>query len=151
LRLTAASLDYYYQLGFGARTVAARKFLKKAADFGVIVDNLLADAELTPAYDMLKQAKEVLTTRIDEVLKRMEIAGKTAFEDDLRADTEFWNELAGESGTGYRAVIARDSDQWFQATARIEKHKFVKTNIIEGWREVLHALKELIGQDGEQE
>lgn len=143
------NLDYYYQIGFGARTVAAKHVLKKASEFDVIVQNLLDDADLAPAHDMLEQAKRVLQTKADEVLRKMEIVGKTAFEDDLRGDTEFWHNLESESGRGYRDSIAASSNHWFTEDGRVAKHIFVKAKLVEGWQEMLTALDELIGRAAE--
>ena len=47
--------------------------------------------------------KRMLHANSDEMLKKMEIVGKTTFQEDLRADSEFWNELENEEGFGYRA------------------------------------------------
>jgi hypothetical protein len=139
------NLDYYYQIGFGARTIAAKYVLNKAKEFEVIIQNLLDDDELSPAHDMLDQVKRVLRSSADEVLKKMEIVGKTAFETDLRSDTQFWTELGNESGIGYRDSIAATSRQWFKISERASKHAFVRDKIIESWKEILAKLDELIG------
>jgi hypothetical protein len=75
----------------------------------------------------------------------MEIVGKTAFETDLRSDTQFWTELGNESGIGYRDSIAATSRQWFKISERASKHAFVRDKIIESWKEILAKLDELIG------
>jgi transcriptional regulator with XRE-family HTH domain len=139
------SLDYYYQIGFGARTIAAKYVLKKAKEFEVIIQNLLDDDDLSPAHDMLDQVKRVLRSSADELLKRMEIVGKTAFENDLRSDAEFWTELGNVSGLGYRDNIADTSRRWFKLNERLSKHTFVKDKIIESWQETLATLDQLIG------
>jgi transcriptional regulator with XRE-family HTH domain len=139
------NLDYYYQIGFGARTIAAKYVLKKAREFEVIIQNLLDDDDLSPAHDMLDQVKRVLRSSADELLKRMEIVGKTAFENDLRSDTAFWNELGNVSGLGYKDNIADTSKRWFKLNERLSKHVFVKDKIIESWQEILATLDQLIG------
>lgn len=139
------NLDYYYQIGFGARTIAAKYVLNKAKEFEVIIQNLLDDDELSPAHDMLDQVKRVLRSSADDALKKMEIVGKTAFENDLRSDTQFWTELGNESGIGYRDSIAATSRQWFKISERASKHAFVRDKIIESWKEILAKLDELIG------
>ncbi|MGH7493152.1 MAG: helix-turn-helix domain-containing protein, partial [bacterium] len=140
------NLDYYYEIGFGARTIAAKYILKKLNEFEPIIQNLLDDGELSPAHDMLKQVKMVLHSKSDEILKKIEIVGKTAFEDGLRADIEFWNNLESTGGNGYRDSIATTSNQWFKARERAEMHTFVKGKIVDGWQEILSSLDELIGQ-----
>ena len=140
------NLDYYYEVGFGVRTITAKYVRKKASEFEIIVQNLLDDPGLAPAHDMLEQVKLVLRSKTDELLKKMEIVGRSVFEDELRADTELWTELEGESGQGYRNNIASVSKQWFDVEGRAEKHDFVRAKIVEGWREILSELDELFGQ-----
>jgi transcriptional regulator with XRE-family HTH domain len=142
------NLSYYHQLGYGARTIAAKHILKKISAFEIIVQNLLDDKELAPAHQMLEQTRQLLHSKADEVLKNMEIAGKEAFADDLKADTEFWNALQMESGTGYRDRIMSSSDQWFKIAHRIEKQGFVRAKILESWTEILNELNELFGTVG---
>jgi len=139
------NLDYYYEIGHGAKTIAAKYVAKKASEFEVIIQNLLNNPDLAAAYDMLEQVKLVLRARSDEMLKKMEIVGKAAFEDDLRADTAFWDTLEGESGQGYRDRIATNSDDWFKINDRSDKHAFVKEKIVEGWQQVLAELDALLG------
>lgn len=143
------NLDYYYQIGFGARTVAAKYVLKKASEFEVIIQNLLDDGELAPAHDMLEQVKRVLRSKSDDMLKKMEIVGKAAFEDDLRDDTNFWGTLESESGIGYRDRIASSSDTWFKAEARTDKNAFVQVKIVEGWKGILSEIDNLFGKIAE--
>ena len=140
------NLDYYYQIGFGARTIAAKHILKKTKEFEVIIQNLLDDSDLSPAHDMLEQVKRMLASNSDEMLKKMEIVGKATFEDDLKADTDFWNDLESESGSGYRDSVATTSDGWFKLTERAEKHTFVKDKIVESWKEILASLDQLVGK-----
>ncbi|MCI0696188.1 helix-turn-helix transcriptional regulator [candidate division KSB1 bacterium] len=140
------NLDYYHEIGFGARTIAAKYILKKTNEFEVIIQNLLDDEDLSPAHDMLEQVKQMLHSKSDEILKMMEIVGKTTFEDDLKADKEFWNNLESKSGTGYRDSVAITSDHWFKMTERAERHGFVKEKIVEGWKEILASLDGLVDQ-----
>ncbi len=91
----------------------------------MIIQNLLDDDELSPAHDMLDQVKRVLRSSADEVLKKMEIVGKTAFEKDLKSDTQFWTELGNENGIGYRDSIAATSGKWFKISERASKHAFL--------------------------
>jgi hypothetical protein len=143
------NLDYYHELGFGARIIAAKYLKKKVSEFDIIVQNLLDNPDLAPAYDLLDQVKRMLRSRTDDLLKKMEIVGKAEFEDDLEGDFEFWNRLYAVSGSGYLSRIASSSDGWFKIESRMEKHVSVKAKIVEGWREVLSELDALFEQVAE--
>lgn len=143
------NLDYYHELGFGARIIAARYIKKKVREFDSIIQNQLNNPEFAPAYDMLDQVKWVLQSKTDDLLKKMEIVGKAVFEDDLQADAEFWTNLERENGRGYRDRIASSSNVWFEDESRVEEQASVKEKIVEGWREILAELDALFEQAAE--
>lgn len=137
------NLDYYHQLGYGARTIAAKHVMRKVEQFEVILQNLIDDDGLSPAHGLLEQVKGLLRSKAEELFRRIQIAGKDAFEEDLKADAAFWKQLEDEWGAGYRDSIARDSGQWFEAEDRKGQHAFVRDQIVAGWNEILSELDAL--------
>ena len=138
------NLDYYYQMGYGARMIAAKHIQKKIGEFNIITQNLIDDPELSPAHDMLEQVVRLMRSNADEMQKKIEIVGRAVFEDELRDDTEFWEGLGDVGGRGYRDYIALKSNGWFERPDLTAKHEYVMQKIAEGWIDILSSLKSLL-------
>lgn len=143
------NLDYYYQTGFGVRTLAAKHILKKTEEFEVIIQNLLDDQSLAAAHSLLEQIKRVLRNKSDEVLKQMEIVGKALYQDELKSDNAFWGDLELEHGAGYRERIAKKSDNWFDSDTQEAKRIAVMNKVVDGWKEILSAVEKLVAHVAE--
>jgi len=145
-RGTWNNLDYYYQLGFGARAVAAKHAKKRLDDLKTIIGNLLDDEELASAHDFLRQLAIRVEAEADEFLQRIQIAGRAAFTHDLENDAEYWQwcEDRWGQGSGYRDDVANRSDEWFEHDEREAERDLILRLISEGWGDLITRVRQLI-------
>jgi len=143
------NLDYYHQLGFGARRIAAAAINQKVAGFKAIAENILQDEDLSEAHDFVRQAARLLETSSDAFLKRTQIAGQSAFTTDLKSDQGFWLNCIGEwgRGPGYRDRVTDWNRQWFADPAHESPHIFVRHMIVSGWAEIASEVERLLHID----
>ena len=76
MRLTAASLDYYYQLGFGAREVSGSA-QERQRDLAAVVDNLVLEQPVVKQRDSFVAVRAVDEPARDE--RRESCLVRTAF------------------------------------------------------------------------
>lgn len=143
-----SNLDYYYQLGFGARAVAAKHAKKRVEDLKTIIQNLVDDDELASAHDFLKQLALRVESETDEFLQRIQIAGKEAFTQELENDSEYWQwcENRWVQGSGYRDDVASRSDDWFEDAKREVERELIVRLISEGWKDLIGRVRQLINE-----
>ncbi len=140
------NLNYYHEIGHGTRTIAVKYFTQKVNEFEIIIDNLLADGTLQPAHSMLERIKHVISEKCDEMYRKTEMVGQAVFENELKVDSEFWNNLAAESGAGYTNNIALASNKWFESDSHLPGQASIKTTIAESWQNVLDEIDKLLDQ-----
>ena len=136
------NLDYYYHLGFGARAVAVKHITQRINEFKAIVQNLIDDPGLDSAHDFLRQVTLHLDSAAEALFKRVQVAGKSAFQDELKGDSGYWGDCDRVWGPGYRSTVTSLSDQWFRADARQVPHSLLRRIIMQGWEEILRDLEE---------
>lgn len=138
-----SNLDYYYQLGFGTRTIAAKHIEAKLSDVAVIIDNMLTDDDLEPAHDFLRQMKREIDEEMTDALRRIQVAGRAEFEEDLKDDVAFWDECDAQwgRGPGYRDSIASNTRSWFTAMPHQQKETEVVQLIVEAWSGICERLR----------
>jgi len=137
------NLDYYYQLGFGTRTIAAKHIEAKLGDLRVLIDHMLADEQLAPGHDFLRQMKREIENEMTEALRRIQVAGRAEFEEDLKEDVEFWVQCDSEwgRGPGYRDTIASNTRSWFADAPHKRKEEEVTGLIDEAWEGICNRLR----------
>jgi hypothetical protein len=140
------NLDYYHHLGFGARRIAASCIGKNVEALKIVADNLLHDSELVEAHDFIRQVVHLVDTSVDAMLQKIQVAGRSAFADDLKVATDLWSDCESEwgLGSGYRDRVSVHNKDWFSDTARTPRHDFVKHMIVAGWSEVLAAVNAML-------
>lgn len=143
-----SNLDYYYQLGFGTRMIAAKYIEGMLGKLGVIIDNMITDDELAPAHDFLRQLKREIESEMNEALRRIQVAGRAEFEDELKADVGFWSECDAEwgRGPGYRNSIASRSLTWFTVEPHQTKGEEVVKLIVDAWAGICERLRGTLGR-----
>ncbi|MFD4628749.1 helix-turn-helix domain-containing protein [Streptomyces sp. NPDC058284] len=112
------SLSYMHQLGYGARKVAADALRESVDEFTTRCETL---SELMPdATDLLSQARQLMSTAYDELLRKVQLTGLTLYRDELREDPKFWSDNADEwgQGSGYRDRVLGRNREWFQQLQR---------------------------------
>jgi transcriptional regulator with XRE-family HTH domain len=143
---TWSNLDYYYQLGRGARTVAAGNVQQRVGDLRAVIQNVLDDVELSQAHDFIGELQLRVERDVDELLQRLQLAGRSAFEEDLSEDVDFWERCESRwgGGAGYRDDIASYSDDWFVTQLALVHRDKIMALIDGGWSEIVQRVRDLI-------
>src|SRR5262249_11028749 len=92
------NLDYGHHLGFGARKIAATAIGRKVSALQAIAENLVKNQEFLAAHNLVRQAVMQLESATDDLLKKIQLAGRSAYAADLADDREFWQRCIGEWG-----------------------------------------------------
>jgi transcriptional regulator with XRE-family HTH domain len=119
-------LDYAHHLAYGARRMAALSLGRIVEAFSELCGTLAADPQYAEAGDLITQADRVLKNAHDELLRKVQLMGQTAFRDELKLDGNYWNACNGEwgrgiSSPGYKQRIATHSTAWFSAKQDLER------------------------------
>ena len=116
------NLDYGHHLGYGARRLTAIALKLEVERFKVIAGNMEKNPEYAEAKDLIQQAQRVLESAFEDLLRRVQHRGRTAFKDALKHDRSLWVQCEGEwgRGSGYRDRVADTKELWFNATAQQE-------------------------------
>lgn len=140
------SLDYYYQIGRGARAVAAKYVRTRVADLEAVVRNLMEDDNYSLAHDLLQEVLHQVGSEVQALLHTVELTARAGYKKVLENDAAFWEscETRWGEGIGYRDDIAGLSDNWFQKHAGINDE--VNSSIVSGWRKTVNRVRELIGE-----
>jgi transcriptional regulator with XRE-family HTH domain len=141
------NLDYPHHLGFGARSVAAKCVLIKVEGFKAIVENILQDEDLSDAHEFVQQAVHLLESSTDTFLKRVQIAGQSAFSTDFENDQSLWAECINDWGRGYRDRVTNRNREWFSDPSHQSPQEFVKNMIVEGWEQIIDGLRRILQID----
>ena len=139
------NLNYSYQLGYGARVMAARAVAPKLDGFKAITENLLQDNELEPAFGLVRQARRVLESGTESLLQQSELLGSRIYIDYLKPDARFWRQCDAEwgSGPGYRDRVLRHHREWFSDEDR-DFQVMVQELVEREWRQILERLASIL-------
>ena len=134
------NLSYSHHLGFGARKLAATALGPLVAGFSsTLCKTLVANPEYKEAENLIRQSERFLLTAYEDLLKKIQIMGQTAFKDELKEDSTFWRTCIQEwgKGSGYKNRIATHNKEWFDDDARKDLQKQVTTVIEKEWSAAL--------------
>lgn len=143
------NLDYAHHLGFGARKIAAAAIGRKVDALRAIAQNLLENQEFASAHNLIRQVVSQLENATDDLLKKMQLAGRTAFANDLAADRDFWQRCIVEwgQGPGYRDRVTGHNTTWFVAPEHLPEHEFVRQMILSEWGRIIERMDQLLEVD----
>jgi hypothetical protein len=143
------NLDYAHHLGFGARKIAAAAIGRKVDALHAIAQNLLENHEYGPAYNLIRQVVSRLEDATDDLLKKIQLAGRAAFANDLGSDGDFWLRCISEwgRGQGYRDRVTGHNATWFVATEHLPQHEFVRHMIISEWGRIINGMDQILELD----
>lgn len=143
-----ANLDYYYQIGRGARTVAAKYIQSRVTALDSVIQNLVEDEEYSQAHDFLKEILSYVTRDVTGLLQNIELRGRTEYVESLGNDLGFWArcEECWGLGAGYRDDVASHSGEWFNRDTAMGTQKEIISGIVSDWKKLLCRLRELIGE-----
>lgn len=140
------NLDYYYQLGFEARRIAAQHIKSRVDELAVLIGNALNDEELAPAHGVLSELLAKANESLDALLRRTQLTGQTLYEEALRGDAAFWQACADQwaRGSGYRERVAGVSDSWFVAEEQKARLRMILEFVRAGWKSLADELENVI-------
>ncbi|HEX8209855.1 MAG TPA: hypothetical protein VF584_06675 [Longimicrobium sp.] len=144
------NLSYSHHLGFGARRIAALSLGQLVGGFSEVCRTMLGTEDYTEAQDLISQADRVLTSAYEELLRKVQIMGQTAFRGELKQDITFWVECGSEwgQGPGYRDRIKTRNAQWFGAESRQALERELHALIEREWHAALRNVSSLFDAEG---
>src|SRR5262249_18557980 len=145
------NLDYYYQIGFEAKRIAAQHIKSRVDELGVIVTNLLHNKELVAAHGILSELFAKANDLVESLLRKAQLTGQTLYEEALRSDVTFWQRSAEQwgLGSGYRERVANVSDGWFAVADQQARRKIVLDFVQSAWHGLVDELDGLMGSVSE--
>ena len=143
------NLDYGHHLGHGARRLAAHALESAVEKFKGVTELMDANPEYAEAKDLIQQAQRVLEVAFEELLRKVQLMGRTAFKDAFKLDPSIWAQCEAEWGTGpgYRDRVADWNRQWFSAQPRQDVERELFDLIAREWAVLLKRLSSLLQTD----
>ena len=144
-----ANLSYSHHLGYGARRLAARALEPLVERFRAATELMDANPDYVEAKDLIQQARRVLDSAFDDLLRKAQIMGQTVFIEALKLDPSLWQNCEGEwgQGPGYRDRVAGWNQQWFGAEPRRNLEQELFGVISREWDVALKRLSSLLETD----
>jgi transcriptional regulator with XRE-family HTH domain len=138
-------LDYYYQLGRGARLIAVRIVGSKIEKFKEIVANQIHNPELAPAKAFLESVLHSVNAAVGTAYSNVQLAGREAFKDELRGDMPYWHKCQARWGSGlpYRPHIRKLTGDQFDSSYD-DARQLVRNRIGEEWDKIIRLLEGLL-------
>lgn len=142
------NLDYYQSLASGARSQIVEQIDALKTELLTLLNNMLSQNDLQPAYALLKQLKHTTEKHLGEIYQHVFAKGRAVYESELKNDNQLWRRLDGEwgMGHGYKGRIASDSQQWFQDIKYTRFERDVSNKATEGWQKYLDEIQGLLGR-----
>ena len=143
------NLNYPYQLGSGARSVASRAVSAKRQGFKAITDNLLQDPDLEDAHDLVRQARSIIESGVNQLLDVVRSVGIAIHDREMKPDTQLWAGCISEwgQGPGYRGRVHDRNSAWFdnpnRDSAQAEMLEFIECQ----WRQILERVSAILPTD----
>ncbi|RQS05579.1 helix-turn-helix domain-containing protein [Burkholderia sp. Bp8991] len=139
-------LNYGYQLGHGARTLATAALGKKVADFTAIADNLRTNPEFSDAETLISQCEQVLQAAFDQLLRKMQVSGESLFAEEMKRDKNFWQQCEREwgQGAGYRDRVTTKSTAWFDDDSHQNISEEIRDLLEQEWKEALERVEAML-------
>lgn len=140
------NLDYSHQLDNGARVVAAGAVGSKQDKLEAVTDNLLQDSEFKEAFDLVRQARRILKSGIDDLLWKSQLLGRTIHTRDMMPDGQLWNKCNEEwgRGSGYRDRVLKHHRDWFADGSHAINAQALVELVEKEWREILNRLAAIL-------
>ena len=139
------NLDYSHQLGYGARAVAASAVASKLEGFNTVAGNLLQNPELEEAFGLVRQARHILESGVDDLLEKSEQLGTTIHAGYMKSDGQLWASCNREwgRGSGYRDRVSGHHTDWFSDSSdsiKVQALQSLSELICIEWQRTLERL-----------
>jgi transcriptional regulator with XRE-family HTH domain len=140
------ALSYSHHIGYGARRLAVMALEKPVEQFTGHCKLMAATPRYAQAADLLAQAERVLTVSYEELLRKVQLMGQTAFKDALKADPVLWQACMEEwgQGPGYKTRVAAHNRDWFNNEARKKLEEELQALIAREWTRALANVTALL-------
>lgn len=141
------NLDYYQLLATGARGQVVDQIGTLKDEFIVLIDNMLSQNELQPAYALLKQLKQTTEKRLGDIYQKAFAKGRAVYEERLLSDNQLWNDLFKEwgMGPGYKDRVSGNSENWFYTQKYPEVESSVTQQVVEEWQLYVNEVRDILG------
>jgi transcriptional regulator with XRE-family HTH domain len=145
------NLSYGHHLGYGARRLAVLALEPLVEKFKTATELMEANPEYVEAKDLIQQARHVLDSAFEDLLRKAHIMGLTAFKEALKLDPSLWLNCESEwgQGAGYRDRVAQWNREWFSAEPRRDLEQELWEVVTREWGIALERLSSLLETDAE--
>jgi hypothetical protein len=143
------NLSYGHHLGYGARRLAVLALEPLVEKFKAVTETMEDNPEYAEAKGLIQQASHVLESAFEDLLRKAQIMGQTAFKDALKLDPSLWGNCENEwgQGPGYRDRVSRWNELWFSAEPRRELEQELYDVVTREWNVALKRLSSLLETD----
>lgn len=140
------NLDYYQLLATGAREQVVDQIGTLKDEFIVLIDNMLSQNELQPAYALLKQLKQTTEKRLGDIYQKTFAKGRAVYEEKLSSDDQLWSSLFKEwgVGSGYKDRVSAYSASWFDTQKYPEFENSVTRQVVEEWQHYVSEVRAML-------
>ncbi len=143
------NLEYSFELGNRTASMARRVLSSKERDFKTITANLIQNPELKEASGLIRQAEEMLSSRIEDISKACNQYGRN-IHTNMEHEYELWEQSDAEwgQGPGYRDRVIQHHRDWFASHDQDERASEELVEIVRrGWQNVLTRLSGILEED----
>jgi transcriptional regulator with XRE-family HTH domain len=139
------NLSYLHHLGHGARRIAVLALGKRVESFSELCTTIAGNSDYSEALHLIEQASRVLQASYEELLRKIQLMGQTAFNDQLKSASQFWSACENEwgRGPGYKGRVSRHNRDWFTARERTELEEELRNLIEREWKQSLQRVTAL--------
>lgn len=144
------NLSYRHHLGYGARRLAVLALEPLVEKFKAITETMEGNPEYTEARGLIRQSRGVLESAFEDLLRKTQIMGQTAFKEALKVDRSLWLNCEREwgRGPGYRDRVAQWNLEWFSDKSRRDLEEEIWEIVTREWGVALNRLSSLLETDG---
>jgi hypothetical protein len=105
--------------------------------------------EYAEAKGLVQQARRVLESAFEDLLRKAQIMGQTSFKQALKVDPSLWVNCENGWGQvpGYRDRVARWNQEWFSAEPRRDLEQELWEFVTREWVITLKRLSSLLETD----
>ena len=111
-----------------------------------LIDNMEKQPDLHYARKFLRQLREYVKSRSEEIYEAAAYQGRNAYQDDLKSDQELWRNLKSEwgKGPGYKLRVSKDTDKWFYSDNPDQKRRSIEIELSDKWGYLLSEIESML-------
>lgn len=140
------NFDFYYKLAVAARKKAVTSFHETVEEIELVLKNLERQDALKPVHPFIRQLQLAVNERMERLYDTAAVRGRTAFEDNMKADLPFWSAQQDEwgRGSGYKSRIAQGTEGWFQHHSPAKQEEAIQHEVFTGWIALIEEVESLL-------